>query len=142
MPDPSSTGSSPLLRRLLVVRSHDDDVVRRARSFIALCVTFGAITVLLAVPIALADPAGDLPMSFGVLAAVITNYTCGAILARRGWVDVAGVLVSATLSLSVASAILFRFRELNDGIWFMALGVIISGLALRPARIWGILALN
>ncbi|MDC0672573.1 sensor histidine kinase [Nannocystis radixulma] len=124
------------------MRSLDDDVVRRARSFIALCITFAAITALLAIPIALADPAGDLAMSFVVLTAVTGNYAFGAFLARRGWVDLAGVLVGANLSLSVACAILFRFRELNDGIWFMALGVIISGLALRPRWIWGMLALN
>ncbi|MCY0988150.1 ATP-binding protein [Nannocystis sp. ILAH1] len=142
MPDPSATGSSPLLRGVFAVRSQDHDVVRRARSFITLCITFAAITVLLAIPIALADPAGDLPMSFVVLTSVIANYTMGILLARRGWVDLAGIFVSANLSASVAIAILFRFRELNDGIWFMALGVIISGLALRPRLIWWILGFN
>ncbi|PCC68909.1 Signal transduction histidine kinase [Nannocystis exedens] len=142
MPDPSSTGSSPLLRGIFAVHSQNHDVVRRARSFIALCITFAAITALLIIPIVLADPAGDLPMSLVVLASVIANYALGAVLARRGWVDLAGILVSANLSTSVAVAILFRFRELNDGIWFMALGVIISGLALRPRLIWWILGLN
>ncbi|WAS91635.1 sensor histidine kinase [Nannocystis punicea] len=142
MPDPSSTASSPLLRGLLAVRSQDHDVVRRGRSFVALCLTFAGITGVLAIPIALADPAGDLPMSLVVLASVIANYALGAVLARRGWVDLAGILVSANLSLSVAVAILFRFHELNDGLWFMALGVLISGLALRPRLIWAILGFN
>ncbi|MDC0716747.1 sensor histidine kinase [Nannocystis bainbridge] len=141
MPEVLSTGSL-LLRGLFTVRSEDHDVVRRARSFITLCITFAAITVLLAIPIGLADPAGDLPMSFVVLASVICNYSLGIMFARRGWVDLAGIFVSANLSLSVAAAILFRFHGLNDGIWFMALGVIISGLALRPRFIWWMLALN
>lgn len=142
MRDDTSASSLPLWRRLFAVRSQDEDVVRRARSFIALCCAFATIAVLLLIPIGLADPAGDLAMSFAVMAVVIANYVLGAVMARRGWVDLAGVVVSANLSLSVSGAILFHFRALNDGIWFLALSVIISGLALRPRLIWGILGLD
>ena len=45
-----------------------------------------------------------------VLTAVAGNYALGAFLARRGWVDLAGVLVGANLSLSVACAILGHRR--------------------------------
>lgn len=142
MYEETSPGSASLWRRLFSVRSEDGDVVRRARSFIALCAAFAGISGLLMIPIGLADPAGDLVMSLAVMVVVIGNYVLGAALARRGRVDLAGIMVSANLSLSVAGSILFQFRALNDGIWFMALSVIISGVALRPRLIWGILGLN
>ena len=138
----ASEGSQSTWRRLLVVDSHDEDVVRRGQSFIALCLTFAGFTVALLVPILLANPAGDLPMSLAVLALVICNYTGGVLMARRGHVDLAGVVVGSTLSTIVALAILLRFQALNDGIWFMILSVIISGMAIRPGFIWVVLGLD
>jgi signal transduction histidine kinase len=138
----TNEGSRSTWRRLLVVESEDADIVRRGQSFIALCLTFAGFTAALLLPIALADPAGDLPMSFAVLGLVICNYSAGVVMARRGHVDVAGIVVGATLSTIVALFILLRFQALNDGIWFMILSVIISGMAIRPAFIWVVLALD
>lgn len=129
-------------QRLLSVDSRDEDVVRRAQSFIALCVTFAGVTAALVVPIALVDPAGDLRMSLAVLALVIANYSAGVLMARRGRVDLAGLVVGALLSTIVALAILLHFRALNDGIWFMNLSVIIAGMAIRPRLIWAVVGLN
>jgi signal transduction histidine kinase len=140
--DGTSEASRSALRRLLVVDSRDEDVVRRGQSFIALCVTFAGFVVALIVPIALANPAGDLPMSLVVLGLVACNYMVGAVMARRGLVDVAGIVVGSVLSTIVALAILLRFRALNDGIWFMILSVIIPGMAIRPVFIWVVLALD
>ncbi len=129
-------------RRLLAVGSSDEDAVRRGQSFIALCVTFACFTVLLLVPIVLSDPAGDLPMSLAVVGLIICNYCAGMVMARRGHVDLAGVVVGALLSTILAGFVLFRFRALNDGIWFMTLSVIISGMAIRPRLIWVVLGLD
>lgn len=137
-----SEGSRSTWRRLLVVDSRDEDVVRRGQSFIALCVTFAGFTASLLVPIVIADPAGDLSMSLAVLGLVICNYSGGVVMARRGHVDLAGIVVGAALSTVVALFILLRFQALNDGIWFMILSVIISGMAIRPVFIWVVLGLD
>ena len=131
----TSTGARSTWRRLLVVDSRDEDVVRRGQSFIALCLTFAGFTASLLVPIALANPAGDLPMSLVVLGLVICNYLAGAVMARRGRVDLAGIAVGSALSTILALFILLHFQTLNDGIWFMILSVIISGMAIRPGFI-------
>ena len=138
----TSDGSRSAWRRLLVVDSRDEDVVRRGQSFIALCLTFVGFTAALLIPILLTDPAGDLPMSLVVLVIVICNYAAGVMMARRGLVDLAGIVVGSALSTILALFILLRFQALNDGVWFMVLSVIISGMAIRPGFIWVVLGLD
>jgi len=142
MRDATIEATPSIWRRLLTVHSRDADAVRRGQSFIALCLTFASFTALLIVPIVLADPAGDLRMSLLVLGLIICNYCAGMVMARRGHVDLAGVVVGAALSTIVALFILFHFRALNDGIWFMTLSVIVAGMASRPALIWVVVALD
>ena len=138
---PGPAGAS-VLRRLFAVDSGDEDVVRRARAFIALSAAFLTIDLLLLVPIVLADPAGDLPMSVVVVAAVAANYALGIALARRGRIDLAGTVVSLTLVFAVCGAVLVHFRALNDGLWFITLSLVIAGQALRPRLIAVVLAIN
>jgi signal transduction histidine kinase/DNA-binding response OmpR family regulator len=124
-----------LLQRIFTIHSSDEDIVRRGQSFIALCLAFIFITALFLLLLPFSPPETILP-SLALLAAVALNYSSGIAMSRRGYVDAAGLIVGLSYSGIIALSILGSFHALNDAVWFMVIGIVITGLAVRPGLIW------
>jgi hypothetical protein len=137
----AQTADATIWQRIYTVRSHDQDVIRRAQSFIALCMAFIGFTAM-CLPLAFLGGAAFILPSLLLLGSVSLNYLAGIALSRRGYVDIAGFVVGINLSLFITLSTHIAFKSINNSVWFISVSLLIIGQAARPALIWAGLAIN
>ncbi len=138
------SSSSPLRRlgrEFYRIDTDDADVERRGRALLTvLLVLASSIFGVSLLAISIAPPDRVRPT---LVVSVILVAVCSASgsLARRGRVDLGGLLCSGSLSLLIA-AYQISVRSYTDFLWFMALSVVIASITVRPRLIWATAAVN
>ena len=124
------------LQRLQVIQSVDSDMLRRGRVLVNISLMLLGL-ILVGIPISFTSPY-PLLSAFTLMAAMLVIGAAIG-LARRGWVNVAGWSLVIVIGLAIAIPGIIA-RDMNAGIFYMILPVLIAGVVLRPSHIWIALA--
>lgn len=125
------------LRALLAVTAADAATRRRCRLTIIIALSLITLA-LLFVPVMLVSPGRTLALTSVGLAVAV--YSAVIMLARRGRAALAGGVFVGTVLL-VVLVNLFAPVALSTTLFYLMLPVLLSSLVLRPAYVWGVLAL-
>lgn len=140
MPDPLSPFRA-LIARIYHVRSDDEDITRRAHGLISVCVASVILDLFIGIiTYFAAPPKHELP-TYIIIIIITSVQFIGAAMAKRGQVDIGGILFSAILSLTIFAYLSF-VQTYTEFIWFMLLSIIIASITVRPKLIWLSTALN
>jgi len=124
-----------------VIRSSDEDVVRRGRGLVTTLGLFLGAMLMIAVTTGMLAPPDRIKPTFVVIAAMCAVACSSGLLARRGRVDAGGLLLSGSLSAAVAGYMWF-VGLYTHFIWYMALSVVLASVSVRPALIWAAAGVN
>ena len=92
---PHPSGPRHLMRWLMRVDSQDPSILRRARTFIPLLAVLGGLSALSAIGMIFAAPSPFVQVQWMIVIASIISDTLAVLLARKGWMNVAGIIVTA-----------------------------------------------
>jgi signal transduction histidine kinase/CheY-like chemotaxis protein len=124
------------------IQSDDEDTQRRGRAFLLLCVVMFMSAAGSGFFLVLFPPPNSTPLIiFGTIASSGLNYLLGIMLARKGYVDAAGIFISAVVSLILCFYMLFN-GFIDDVVWFFAVPIFVAAYAVRPALLWVVGAFN
>jgi signal transduction histidine kinase/CheY-like chemotaxis protein len=127
---------------LFTIQSADEDLLRRGRAFILLCAVLTVSAVISGMVMVIAPPPGTTSLAMlAVIAPGTMNYMLGIVLTRRGLVDVAGVFISASLTIILFLYTIYS-NIINDVIWFFSIPIFIAAYAVRPTLLWAVAAFN
>lgn len=129
-----------LLNRMTTVRADDPDVRRRAQTALQIALTMALIS-LMFIPLTWLVP--DAQAGFVTLLFAAGCFGGAYLLARRGRAAAAAWLIISVFMLATLGSILANTRDqqLITG-FFLAVGVVIAGLTLRPWQVWMVVAAN
>ncbi|MEM1349045.1 MAG: HAMP domain-containing sensor histidine kinase [Myxococcota bacterium] len=136
--EPSTFFESAWMQRLVDVRTDSHAARRRGGMLVVFCVMAGMLTLALFFDHASRD-AGALSTSLYFCGFVF--YVIAGVVAKRGYVDVAGLL--ATLLISVLALIYpFVTGRVSSGLIFTFAALVGASVSIRPKLIWVVVALN
>jgi len=126
----SWVSARPILSRWFTVHSEDADVRRRGLVLLVF-VTFTLGLVAMALPLPLLTSPEDRLQSYGLIVGTLCFYFFGGVLARRGWVNAAGAMISVCMSTAfVASA--WAEGAFITPLWAILFSVLLASFAVRP----------
>ncbi|MCB9567070.1 MAG: hypothetical protein H6710_07660 [Myxococcales bacterium] len=123
------------------IDTEDPDVERRGRALLSVLLTFVVSLALVGSFSALAAPPERLRPTFVVIACMSLVLVASGVLARRGRVDLGGLLISGVLSLTIV-AYLLHVQTYTPFLWFTSLSVVVASITVRPRLIWVSAAIN
>jgi signal transduction histidine kinase/ActR/RegA family two-component response regulator len=140
-PLPSALPLSRLWQAALHIHSDDEDTVRRGRGFVAISIAAVALIGVCILLVQVAAPPERHSAAMLLGGSMIAVQLVSLALARRGFVDGAGLLVSAGISLGVVCFLAY-VQTYTHVVWLMVIAIVMAGVAVRPVLIWTSMALN
>ncbi len=130
----------PALRFLGGIDTEAPDVARRRISLVFFAV-IGVVLSSLVVLISLFSVRDGSALQLYMVIAADLCFVCTVVLGWRGHTDLGGLI--AGFGITVVSLIpAYVSGDIDTGAIYILVGVLVGGLSLRPAYIWGIVAFN
>ena len=131
-----------LWRQLLLIKTTDEDTLKRGEIFITLCVILIAITLPNYVtPLVMRELfLGTLTTSWLIVTGLILNYVLGIALTRRGHLDAAVLQVCLVLA-SLLGGIATRYG-VYQFLWFLPFTLVLASFAAKPKALLLLTALE
>jgi methyl-accepting chemotaxis protein len=123
---------------LLTVDSRAEEVQRQGRNIIVLSLGL-IVLVLLFIPVLLFQPGAN--SNFMTLGVALVLFMTTLLLARRGQVMLAGILLTVSLTVIIFVSMVTS-RALGVTPFYLFLSVLVASLVLRPWHIWLVLGID